>query len=210
MEFSKGGERFTMTNLPLGALILVAYDITVRQLSGPGEFLSQRYDISARTEHPVEMADRLRMLQALLADRFSLTVRRERKVVPVYALAVGKHGPKLRESEPTEGAVNNLHIPSRVGGAEVRGGYVFRNESMDDFAWALSRMAGIGDRVVVDGTGLNGTYDFELMFDRDGAAARENPSIFTALEEQLGLKLESKKAPVEFLVVDHLERPSEN
>ena len=96
---------------------------------------------------------------------------------------------------------------------------IFKNESMPDFAWALSRTAGIGDRVVVDDTGLKGNYDFELTFERDSAPAGADvgeparlvgPSIFSALQEQLGLKLESKKAPVEFLIIDHIERPSEN
>ena len=91
---------------------------------------------------------------------------------------------------------------------------------MPDFAWALSRTAGIGDRVVVDDTGLKGNYDFELTFERDSAPAGADvgepaarlvgPSIFSALQEQLGLKLESKKAPVEFLIIDHIEKPSEN
>jgi uncharacterized protein (TIGR03435 family) len=92
---------------------------------------------------------------------------------------------------------------------------------MPDFAWALSRMAGIGDRVVVDHTGLKGNYDFELKFGREsgppaGADVREvatrieDPSIFSALQEQLGLKLESRRAPVKFLIIDHVEKPSEN
>lgn len=91
---------------------------------------------------------------------------------------------------------------------------------MADFAWALTRMAGIGDRVVVDNTGLDGNYDFELTFVREVApAAGENsgpaatpdgPPIFLALREQLGLKFEAKRAAVEFLVIEHIERPSEN
>ena len=92
---------------------------------------------------------------------------------------------------------------------------------MSDFAWALSRMAGIGDRVVVDATGLKGNYDFDLTFERDSAPAAgadvreptarlEGSSVFSALQEQLGLKLESKKAPVEFVVIDHIEKPSGN
>lgn len=87
---------------------------------------------------------------------------------------------------------------------------------MSDFAWALSKMGGIGDRVVVDSTGLKGNFDFELKFERDralrveSATGMEDPSIFAAIEEQLGLKLESRKAPVEFLVIDHVEKPSEN
>ena len=91
---------------------------------------------------------------------------------------------------------------------------------MSDFAWALSRMVATEDRVVLDNTGLSGTYDFELTFEppqrpsgaeAPGTVTRiEAPSIFDAVQEQLGLKLESKKGPVEFLIVDHVEKPSAN
>jgi uncharacterized protein (TIGR03435 family) len=88
---------------------------------------------------------------------------------------------------------------------------------MADFAWALSRMARIGDRQVVDKTGLDGNYDFTLTFDRNpvppdatDAPPRLGPDIFSAVQEQLGLKLQSAKAPVQFLVIDHVELPSAN
>jgi hypothetical protein len=202
MEFSRGGERFTATNMPLGALILVAYDVTVRQLSGPDESFGEKYDVSAKAEYAVG------------AD-----VRKEIKEVPVDALTIGKGGSKILRSKAPESAAT-LRTPARAGGTEPRSGHlIFKNESMPDFAWAQSGMAGIGDRVVVDQTGLKGTYDFELTFERDSAPsadAREpEPSlegapVFSALQEQLGLRLESKKALVEFLIVDHVERPSEN
>jgi len=222
MDFPKGGERFTATNMPLGAIILIAYNITVRQLSGLDSSLSEKYDIAAKAEHAVSPDEMLRMLQALLVDRFQLVVHRETKEVPVYALTLGKSGAKLHHSNPPESGGLALRTPSRAGGTEPRSGHlIFKNESMPDFAWALSRMAGIGDRVVVDRTGLKGTYDFDLTFERDGlpaagsdvreAATRlEGSSVFSALQEQLGLKLESTKAPVEFLIVDHVEKPSEN
>lgn len=222
MEFSQGGERFTMTNMPLGALILVAYNITVRQLSGPAEFISEKYDIAAKAEHPVSPNEMLRMLQSLLADRFKLVLRRESNEVPIYALTIAKGGSKLRWSSAPESEGAAPRIPARAGGAEPGNGHlIFKNESMADFAWALTRMAHIGDRVVVDDTGLKGKYDFELTFvpdvtPRAGGAGRElailpdGPSIFSALQEQLGLKLESKKASVEFLIIDHIERPSGN
>ena len=216
MEFAKGRERFTATNMPLGAIILAAYDITVRQLSGSDPLLSERYDIVAKAEHAAGREEMLRMLQGLLRERFKLAVRRETREVPVWALTIGKGGPKLRESDPAEGESAAPRTPAHAGGSESSGGHmIFRSESMADFAWALSRTAAVGDRVVVDETGLRGNYDFELVFERErapaGAEIREaGPTIFPALEEQLGLKLESKKRPVEFLIVEHVERPSEN
>jgi uncharacterized protein (TIGR03435 family) len=222
MDFSKGGERFTATNMPFGALVLVAYNITVRQLSGAPAFLSDKYDIVAKAESPVSPDEMLRMLQALLAERFKLLVRHETREVPVYALTIAKGGAKLRLSEPPEGEHSDPRTPARAGGTETASGHlIFKNESMPDFAWALSRTAGIGDRVVVDNTALKGNYDFELTFEResappagadgrDSAARSVGPSIFSALQEQLGLKLESRKAPVEFLIIDHVEKPTEN
>ena len=210
IDFSRGGERFTATNMPLGALVLTAYNITVRQISGGGEFLSEKYDVVAKAEHPVSAEEMTRMLRALLQARFKMVVRRETREVPVYALIVGKNGPKLRRSEAPENARPTPRNVSLAGGAEpARGHLAFRNESMPDFAWALSRTGGIGDRVVVDNTGPPGSYDFELTFGHESDGG-DPPPLFTALQEQLGLKLESRKAPVEFVIIEHLERPSAN
>ena len=220
MEFSPGGERFTMTNMPLGALLLVAYDITVRQLSRPPDAISEHYDIEAKADHPVSRDEMLRMIQALLADRFKLILRRESRDVPVYALTVAPGGPKLRHNTAAEGERTMPRIPARAGGAESNGQVIFTNESMADFAWALTRMTGIGDRVVVDKTGLAGNYDFTLTFVRDAVpptgevkepvAIPDGPPIFLAVQEQIGLKLEARRAPIEFLVVEHVEKPSPN
>ncbi|HTA43843.1 MAG TPA: TIGR03435 family protein [Bryobacteraceae bacterium] len=220
MEFSKGGERFTATNMPLGPLLLTAYNITVRQLSVPASFPDDRYDIAARADHPLGPDEMRHMIQELLVDRFKLVVHREIKEVPVYALVIGKGGQKLHESQERESDASP-RTPSRAGGTEPGSGHlIFKNESMSDFAWALSRTADIGDRLVVDQTGLTGNYDFELMFGRDneptaGADGRapatpQLPSIFSALQDQLGLKLEPKKASVEFLEIVHVEKPSDN
>jgi uncharacterized protein (TIGR03435 family) len=222
MEFSKGGERFTATNMPLGALLLTAYNITVRQISVPASFPAERYDIAAKADHAVSADEMLHMLQALLVDRFKLVVHKDVREVPVYALVVAKGGQKLHQSDQSGIDGATPRVPSRAGGTEPRSGHlIFKNESMSDFAWALSRMAGIGDRLVVDNTGLKGSYDFELMFAKDSAPPAtadgrepvmhsQDPSIFSALQDQLGLKLEPKKAAVEFLVIDHVEKPSEN
>jgi uncharacterized protein (TIGR03435 family) len=208
MEFSQGGERFTAANLPLGPLLLTTYNISVRQISLPASFPDDRYDIAAKADHPLSPDEMRQMLQQLLVDRLKLAVHREFKEVPVYALVIGKGGQKLTQSKDREGARTPL-TPSRAGGTEPSSGHlIFKRESMSDFAWALSRTAGIGDRLIVDQTGLRGEYDFELTFGRDDEPTSQQPSIFSALQEQLGLRLEPKKISVEFLVVDHLEKPS--
>ncbi|HXJ37704.1 MAG TPA: TIGR03435 family protein, partial [Bryobacteraceae bacterium] len=143
MEFPPGGQRFVAENMPFGALVLMAYDITVRQLSGPGAVLSEHYDVAAKAEHSVRPDEMRRMLQALLRERFRLALRRETREVPVFALTVGRSGIKLHASE--SGERDSPRTPSRANGAEQGSGHViFRNESMPDFAWALTRMAGIG------------------------------------------------------------------
>src|SRR5260370_41731728 len=151
----------------------------------------------------------LRMLQTLLADRFKLSIRREMRELPAYALVAEKHGPKLHLSEQ--------QLPwtlSRARGYEPKSGrIIFENESMPDFASVLSTLVVIG-RVVVDKTGLKGNYNFELTFtppDRltDPETSPDAPSIFTAVREQLGLRLEPHRAPVEGLVIEHVERPAE-
>jgi uncharacterized protein (TIGR03435 family) len=209
IEFSENGKRFTATNLPLGPLLLTAYDTTARQISVPASFPGDRYDIEATVEHAVSPDEMRRMLQELLIDRFKLHAHRETREVAVYALVIAKGRPKLHPSEKRDSNASP-RIPSRAGGTEPQIGHlVFNNESMSDFAWALSRTTGIGDRIVVDQTGLTGNYDFELTFGRDNAATSE-PSVFSALQEQLGLRLEPNKAAVEFLVIDHVEKPSDN
>jgi uncharacterized protein (TIGR03435 family) len=208
VEFSKSGDRFTAIGMPLGPLILIAFNLTVRQVSGPDERFGWRYDIVAKAEHPVEAGEMLRMLQALLVERFQMAFHWETRDVPVYSLTVAKGGPKLHRSETPESDNPTPRIPSHAGGTESASGHLsFKDESMADFAWALSRVSGIGDRVVVDRTELPGTYDFDLVWERDPALG---PPIVSALQAQLGLKLEPTRAPVQFLIVDRLERPSGN
>jgi uncharacterized protein (TIGR03435 family) len=210
VEFSPGGERFTATNTPLGQLIVTAFGVTPQQVSPLDPVIYEKYDVQATTEHPVTRREMQRMLQALLADRFRLSIRREMKEQSVYALLVDKRGPKLPLSKED--------LPwtlSRARGNEQNSGRMtFENESMPDFAFALSTLVVIG-RVVIDKTGLAGNYDFKLNFappDRmsDPSTAQDAPSIFTAVQEQLGLRLEAQKIPVESLVIEHVERASDN
>ena len=205
---SPGG--LTATNATLKFLITFAYDVRDHQISGGPSWLnSERYDIVAKgpIDHPT-VAQNRQMLQTLLADRFQLRLLRETKELPGYALVIGKNGPKLQEPE---GAGNGM----RTG----RGRITTQGISMEHFAENLGKLLG---RTVVDKTGLQGNFAFTLEWTPDpsqsmGAlgpapvpADDSGPSIFTAVQEQLGLKLEQQKGPVEILVIHHVERPSEN
>jgi uncharacterized protein (TIGR03435 family) len=138
------------------------------------------------------------MLQTLLAERFKLAVHRETKMLPVYELVTAKSGSKLRQAETREGS----SISSGGGKMTVR------HVSMPGFATALSRHIG---RPVFDKTGIDGAFDFTLEYAPDGADSAGRPSIFTALQEQLGLRLEAAKGPVEILVIDRANKvPTDN
>jgi uncharacterized protein (TIGR03435 family) len=144
------------------------------------------------------------MTRTLLTERFKLTMHRETREVPVYALVIAKNGPKLKKAatDGDDGLSVNAH------------GYVAKQTSVELLARQLQAQVG---RIVLDRTGLAGAYDFKLEFTPQRALGNAGdgsepagPTIFTALQEQLGLKLESSKAPVEIVVIDHVEKPSEN
>jgi uncharacterized protein (TIGR03435 family) len=171
------------------------------------------------------------MLQALLADQFKLKVSHQREEHPVYALAVAKNGSKLREAKPGDTYPNGIkdeagHAVGRTWWME-RGHLIGQGVSMESLVGLLSQYLA---RTVLNQTGLTGDYDFTLRWTPDqgegailkgpegGKPGTDNapppessgPSIFTAIQEQLGLKLESTTGPVEIVVIDHVERPSEN
>lgn len=205
-----GGQRFATTNMPLLWLISSAYDVSIRQLAGlPDSFSSKYYDIEATTSQPASRDQMMRMLQSLLEDRFRLRIRRAAKELSVYVLTVAKAGPKLAENKDGAG------LETRTG-ADCKRSY--RNFPMALFANILS--GDVAD-TVVDKTGLTRSYDFTLQFmpeqvgpgvkaGREPGCPEGLPSIFTALREQLGLKLDKQKTSVEFLTIDHVEEPSEN
>jgi uncharacterized protein (TIGR03435 family) len=170
------------------------------------------------------------MVRSLLADRFKLKVSHETKDLPVYALVVAKKGPNLTETKVATAAAGGASAPNKafrgvrfMGPGELTG----TNINIGLLADVLSEDPEVG-RLVIDQTGLKGNYDWTLkwtpgpgapMFkDADGGRAptdalppdSSGPSIFTAIEEQLGLKLESTKGPVECIVIEHVERPTEN
>jgi uncharacterized protein (TIGR03435 family) len=172
-----------------------------------------------------------RMLQALLADQFKLTLHLEAKELPQYVLAVAENGPKLHKAKPGDTYPNGIKGPDGHSAAGLhlmsggRGQLTGQGLSMDDLVRQLSGQLG---QTVLDKTGLTDNYDFTLHWTPDdsrgttaggqqGGHSTPPPessgtsiSIFTALQEQLGLKLESQTGPVEILVIDHVEAPSEN
>jgi uncharacterized protein (TIGR03435 family) len=205
-----GGERYLARNIPLLWLIGAAYGVSSKQISGvPAAMATESYVVEAKADHPVKRDVMMLMLRSLLEDRFKLVVRRETKELKAYVLMVAKGGPKIAENrDGTELAIR------RVKGSQ----WTYHNMPMATFA---SLMAVWMDDIVVDGTGLKGSYDILLDYNpgAEGRGVREGresapdpnaPSLQSAIEEQLGLKLESRKGPVEMLVVDHIEKLSGN
>lgn len=231
--------RLAMANLTPRRLILIAYDIRDYQLvGGPRWIDSENYDIQAKADgNPSVQQMEGPMLQVLLEDRFRLSIHRETRQLDVYRLAVGKRGAKLQASQQggcTPYATDAPPPTSKPGEPRpifcgIRTTMEGLNRSLDgksvtmaELAKTLSRTytAMLG-RNVIDWTGLTGPFDVHLTWAMDSDGARTGgidnpppesagPSIFTALQEQLGLKLEATKGPVEVLVVDHIEKPSGN
>lgn len=159
------------------------------------------------------------MFQSILADRFKLVVHHETRELPVYVLTVAKGGTKLKESAPDDPASTT---PRRRGMMINNGKLTANDAQLSMLVTVLSRSLG---RTIIDKTGLAGNYDFTLEWNPDEGSAPKpvdgaapaataapdaRPSIFTAVQEQLGLKLESTKAPVDVIVIDHIEKPTEN
>ncbi|HEX4278912.1 MAG TPA: TIGR03435 family protein [Bryobacteraceae bacterium] len=146
-------------------------------------------------------------IQSLLADRFQLRIHKETREEPVYSLVVAKNGPKFQESKFNNSAAEKGLLPGlKMFPYQLTGTSVAIHYLADELSRRLSRD-------VIDHTGLDGEYDFNLHWMPDAAEVDSNsdaPSIFTALQEQLGLKLESSKAPVDAIVIDHIERPTAN
>jgi uncharacterized protein (TIGR03435 family) len=193
------GPTFKLTNCPLGELILFAYDVPQEQVSGQTALLGEEYDITAKVEHAANRGEMRRMMQTLLEDRFKLKLRRETKEIAVYALVVGKDGPKFPHSKTTseEGIKPVSGSPGQL---------TLQNMEMSDLVFALSRR--IKDRTIVDKTELEGKFDIEMTW-YVSLGKPNPPSVFTAVQET-GLKLEPQQSKVEFLVVDHVALPSGN
>ena len=205
--------RFSATNVTLKQLLQQTFDIKQDLISGiPGPIDSARYDIQAKIVDPNPAAlkkmtrqQSSQMLLPLLTERFQLKTHIEVKTLPVYELVV-KGGPKFKPSK--DQATKDGDMSTNGSNTQVK--ITARKASMESLAKALSSRV---DRTVIDKTGLAGNFDLDLQWSRDDnpdLGADAPPTIFTAVEEQLGLKLQPGKGPVETLVVDHAEMPSEN
>ena len=229
--------------LPMRSYIRMAYGVKDYQVLGPDWLGTENYDIAAKLPDGATRSQLPEMLQSLLAERFKLVLHRDTRELPVYALVVGKNGPKLKESAPDPdadagpGAKGNVDVAVTVGrgGGAIdlgRGSLVsYGRDRMEAKKVTLTALADwltrLLDRPAVDMTGIAGTYDFSLEYSLEElrnllrsstGGARELPagipdsgtSIFASLEA-VGLKLEQRKAPIEVVVVDRIERtPTEN
>jgi uncharacterized protein (TIGR03435 family) len=199
MGFDPGG-RFRATGAPLHALIQMAYGVKDFQVSGGPKWAdSESYDVVAKPTAGVTLnQNQFKVaIQALLADRFNLKIHRETRNLPIYALLVGKNGPKLTKNidAPGPGAT--------MGSGQLKGSKI----SMSILASMLAQLL---DRIVRDDTGISGDFDVKLDWTPGQAGDVDGPSIFASIEEQLGLKLNAQKGPVEVLIIDSAERPSAN
>jgi len=216
------GGGLSISGVPLKMLIMEAYDLRAFQLSGgPGWMSTERWDIEAKTEGvkgqlPIDQT--LKMLQTLIVDRFHLQIHHESKEMTVYALVVGKNGSKLNP-HTGEPAQPEERFQMRPGSLSVK--------QLGIAALVRQLTLQVG-RTVIDKTGLTGVYDFTLKWTPEpGQGGPESiglppdpqlpppsdsngPSIFTALQEQLGLRLDAKKGSVDIIVVDRAEKPDEN
>ena len=196
-------------NASLGALLQFAFGVSETRVLGlPAVLASARFDLQAKGDvvtdarfrklNPDQQREaKQRMLQALLAERCKLAFHVETRELPIFALVVAKGGAKLQASDQkyTSGWGGRTRI-------EIEGG-----DTVGRLAEELTRVSG---RPVLNRTGLTGSYDIEVEWAADDDEDADVPQLFTAIREQLGLVLEARKAPVDVVVIDHMEMPSEN
>lgn len=212
--------RFEAQNTPVRFLIQFAWNVYEFQVSGgPGWAASDHYNIEAVTDQGAGPEQHRLMLQALLEERFQLKLHRETRQSQVYALVPAKGGIKLQASKQnSDAAPDPASSAPRVSGTYSVGsnGMDATAITLDTFATALSQMMG---RKVIDKTGYTEKFDLHVKWadpstpgldPDDSKSSSTAQSIFSVLQQQLGLKLESTKGPVDLLVIDRLERPSEN
>lgn len=193
-----GHGRAVGTGVTLKRCIIGSYHVGPGQVvGGPAWVDSDRFHIEAKAETPTDDDAALdAMIRALLAERFHLALHKETRSMQALVLEVAKNGPKLEKAAGGDAVTDGQH-----------GGMVLKNSTMDAFAERLSRVTGLP---VINQTGLDGVFNLKLLWTPDGEhpeSADAPPDLPTAIQEQLGLRLASRKAPVEVLVIDHAEKP---
>jgi len=207
-----GGIGYNAENIPIRVILCVIYRIPLRQVVGGPDWLSsERFDVQVRADRPYSIDDLHIMFQNALADRFNLKLHIETKTGPVYVLTVAKSGLKMTPVDPGR----DRNIPITTGANHESNG---SRVPMNYLCFWLGQNLQNDQRQVIDRTGLTGTYDFKLSFrpqlppdaSTESPELDNLPTIFDAVRDQLGLVLTPQKGPVETLVIDHVERPSEN
>jgi uncharacterized protein (TIGR03435 family) len=217
--FGIRGRTLSTFSTSVSDLIMFAYDVHKKQIVGGPDWIDKdKFDLTGVPDTEGEPSNQQwkTMLQKLLAERFQMTFHKEKRELSVYVLSVAKGGPKnLNKSDSTD---DGFSVPIRM----IPGGFTvsIRNANMGDFA-GFALQGGILDRPVLDQTGITGRYDFTLTWSPLGTefggamrppAPSDNPppGLFTAMQEQLGLKLDAVKTPTPVMVIDKLEKPSAN
>jgi uncharacterized protein (TIGR03435 family) len=200
------GGRLRVINLTLAEMVREAYEMKFFELSGgPGWVNSDRFDIEAKAAGEPSRREIMAMLRSLLEERFHLKVRRESREAGVYELVTAKGGPKLKPSIADSSYLRLYrHTPPELPGVL----YTIAGQK-SSIARLADHLTGTAQRRVIDRTGIEGEFDFKIDYAVEGHSD-EGPSIFTALQEQLGLKLQAAKGQVEHLVIESAERPSAN
>ena len=199
-------DSLTMRNIDLSEMVQWAYSLEHYQVLGPAMLEGQRYDIRARAAGETTVGTLRAMLQNLLATRFKMQIHHAEKGISVYQLVVAKGGPRLPKDK--DGMLPSSY-PKELFPRVVDGSFVFNNVSMAEFAEQLTHLRGI-ELPVVDRTGIQGTYDITLKSAASAILEANGPSLLSLIQEQLGLKLVSGKEPIEIVVVDHAEKPTDN
>jgi uncharacterized protein (TIGR03435 family) len=198
--FSPEPGRLVVTNMPLDQMLQATFHIRTGMLIGAtGWMTSDRYDIEGKAPGVSKFDDQMVMLKALLIERFQLKFHTETRQLTMLYLVKGKSGPKFTPSAEGDGKEHINIRPTQISGTNI------------PFGHFVSILEAQLSRPIKNDTGISGDFDLSLKYVKDDAPnAAEGPSVFAAVEEQLGLKLESRKGPAEVLVIDSAQRPGEN
>jgi uncharacterized protein (TIGR03435 family) len=214
------GRRFKIINQPLSQILCFAYDVQAKQLVGlPPWAETDKYDIDAEPDGEGAPSSKQwkTMIQKMVTERFQMKFHQDKRELPVYILSVAKGGPKLTKSEGDPNGLPGLFFRGKLGDLGVR------NANMNDFTGLMQ--SAVLDRPVLNQTDLTGRFDFTLVWTPDDSqfsgmgvkvppppadGATAAPNLYTAIQEQIGLKLEATKAPADVMVIDKVEKPSEN